>query len=214
MVASGCDGGRYLNASKATVIPRIFSFEKANFVRRRSHVGTRAVEGQPHLDCFRANFSALGQRQKSSHKDWHVCSITEAVDMGVPSCSRRKRLIDGNTPAFSEGSPALKTPSSLSHSASRDETDDDVSQNKAIMYVLFDYQDTVVEPVNEPDGRCSCLGRRKRLLRLVDCDLVSDIALKTTVCHYNTRHLARPTPENRHQSTGMWRGTGRSRLRR
>ncbi|KAH6927828.1 hypothetical protein HPB50_008968 [Hyalomma asiaticum] len=40
MFASGCDGGRYLNASKATVIPRIFSFEKANFVRRRSRVGT------------------------------------------------------------------------------------------------------------------------------------------------------------------------------
>ncbi|KAH6948819.1 hypothetical protein HPB50_026555 [Hyalomma asiaticum] len=40
MVASGCDRGRYLNASKATVIPRIFSFEKANFVRRRSRVGT------------------------------------------------------------------------------------------------------------------------------------------------------------------------------
>ncbi|KAH6932202.1 hypothetical protein HPB50_003696 [Hyalomma asiaticum] len=40
MVASGCDRGGYLNASKATVIPRIFSFEKANFVRRRSRVGT------------------------------------------------------------------------------------------------------------------------------------------------------------------------------
>ncbi|KAH6948691.1 hypothetical protein HPB50_025864 [Hyalomma asiaticum] len=40
MVASVCDGGRYENASKATVIPRIFSFEKANCVRRRSRVGT------------------------------------------------------------------------------------------------------------------------------------------------------------------------------
>ncbi|KAH6944501.1 hypothetical protein HPB50_003631 [Hyalomma asiaticum] len=33
MLASGCDRTRYLNASKATAIPRIFSFEEANFVR-------------------------------------------------------------------------------------------------------------------------------------------------------------------------------------
>ncbi|KAH6947951.1 hypothetical protein HPB50_022134 [Hyalomma asiaticum] len=89
--------------------------------------------------------------------------------MGVPSCSRRKRLIDGSVPAFSEGSPALKTPSTMSLGPSRDETDDDVSQNKAIMYLLFDYQDTVADPWNEPDGRCCCVGCRKRLFRLADC---------------------------------------------
>ncbi|KAH6941412.1 hypothetical protein HPB50_017918 [Hyalomma asiaticum] len=30
-------------------------------------------------NCFRANFSTLGQRQKSGHRDWHVCSITEVL---------------------------------------------------------------------------------------------------------------------------------------
>ncbi|KAH6921158.1 hypothetical protein HPB50_027854 [Hyalomma asiaticum] len=80
------------------------------------------------------------------------------------------------------------------------------------MYVLLHYQDTVADPWNEPDGRCSCLGRRKRLLQLVDCDLVFERGLKTTVCHYTT-HLARPTEGNRHRPVVMWRGTGRSLVR-
>ncbi|KAH6921042.1 hypothetical protein HPB50_027970 [Hyalomma asiaticum] len=126
--------------------------------------------------------------------------MVPAVDMGVPSCSRRKRLIDGSVPAFSEGSPALKTPSSMSLSASRDETGDDVSQNKALMYVI-------------PDGRCSCEGRRKSLFRLADCDLIFDTGLKTIACLYNTMHLARATRGNRHQSVVMWRGIGRSLVR-
>ncbi|KAH6939334.1 hypothetical protein HPB50_017271 [Hyalomma asiaticum] len=46
MFASGCDRGRYLNASKPNVIPRIFSLEKANFVRRRSRVGTSQKFGR------------------------------------------------------------------------------------------------------------------------------------------------------------------------
>ncbi|KAH6947145.1 hypothetical protein HPB50_017197 [Hyalomma asiaticum] len=116
-------------------------------------------------------------------------------------------------PAFSEGSPALKTPSSVSLGASRDETDDDVSQNKAIMYVLFDYQDIVVEPGNEPGGRCSSVERRKSLFCLADCDLIFDTGLKTIACLYNTMHPARATRGNRHQSVVMWRGTGRSLVR-
>ncbi|KAH6921277.1 hypothetical protein HPB50_027734 [Hyalomma asiaticum] len=133
--------------------------------------------------------------------------------MGVPSCSRRKRPIDGSVPAFSEESPALKTPSVMSLGASRDETEDDVSQNKAIMNVIFHYQDVVAEPWNEPDGRCSCVGRQKRLFRLADCDLIFDTGLRTTACLYNTTHIASATRGNRHQSVVMWRGTGRSLVR-
>ncbi|KAH6945744.1 hypothetical protein HPB50_009739 [Hyalomma asiaticum] len=32
-------------------------------------------------DCFGGNFSTLGQQQKGSPRDWHVCSITEVEDV-------------------------------------------------------------------------------------------------------------------------------------